>query len=96
MHSSIAKRNTGCDPVPLTLLLCLQVLHLCITVASNQDTAMGLMVMWSAMQTLFSSFFINFDQVTLFDDTVWSMMDLLWVLRASMLVCSIPHVAPQL
>lgn len=48
----------------LWLLGFVQVLHLCVTVASNQDTAFGAVVIWSAMQLLFSSFFINFGQVS--------------------------------
>lgn len=41
----------------------LQVLHLCAVVAPNHDTTFSLSIVWTAVQMLASSFFLNFNLV---------------------------------
>jgi hypothetical protein len=44
--------------------MCLQVLHLCSVVAPNHDTTFSMSIVWTAIQLLCSSFFLNFSVVS--------------------------------
>lgn len=54
----------ACHPSLLHVACCLQVLHLCAVVAPNHDTTFSMSIVWTAIQLLCSSFFLNFSQVS--------------------------------
>ncbi|KAF8066171.1 abcG22 [Scenedesmus sp. PABB004] len=50
--------------VTLVYLISVQVLHACAIFAPNQDTAFMLSIVWTTVQMLVSTFFVNFSEVT--------------------------------
>jgi hypothetical protein len=52
----------GCV-VTLVYLISVQVLHACAIAAPNQDTAFMMSIVWTTVQMLVSTFFVNFSEV---------------------------------
>lgn len=52
----------GCI-VTLVYLISVQVLHACAIFAPNQDTAFMMSIVWTTVQMLVSTFFVNFSEV---------------------------------
>jgi hypothetical protein len=72
-----------------------QVLHLCAVVAPNHDTTFSMSIVWTAVQLLCSSFFLNFSQVGLnsWRTVIWFDLSLLLAQKTFVLrLCSLlPH-----
>lgn len=49
--------------VTLVYLISVQVLHACAIAAPNQDTAFMMSIVWTTVQMLVSTFFVNFSEV---------------------------------